>query len=98
MTKYFDQSGNYKAYTNDDKNLFNESGEHIGHFLNGFLYDIKGQAIGHIRDKKILDKKGQTLYYKTWLDFFQFADLLTASYRWAEDTDSKLYPHKKEHN
>ena len=66
MTKYFDSSGAYKAYTNDNKNLFSESGEHLGSFSNGFLYDTKGQAIGHIRDKKILDKKGQTLYYTTW--------------------------------
>jgi hypothetical protein len=63
MTQYFDQNGTFKAYTNDDKNLFSESGMHIGHFLNGFLYDLNGQAIGHIRNKKILDKKGQTLYY-----------------------------------
>lgn len=65
MTKYFDLNGTYKAYTNEGKNLFSESGEHIGYFFNGFLYDTKGQAIGHVRDKKILDKKGQTLYYTT---------------------------------
>ena len=65
MTKYFDQNGTYKAYTNDDKNLFNEAGEHIGYFMNGFLYDTKGTAIGHKRDKKILAKNGQTLYYTT---------------------------------
>jgi hypothetical protein len=65
MTQYFDSKGTYKAYTNEGKNLFSESGEHIGYFSNGFLYDTKGQAIGHIRDKKILDKKGQTLYYTT---------------------------------
>jgi hypothetical protein len=65
MTQYFDTNGTYKAYTNDGKNLFSEYGEHIGYFLNGFLYDNQGQAIGHIRDKKILDKKGQTLYYTT---------------------------------
>lgn len=63
MTKYYDQSGTYKAYSSDGKNLFSESGEQIGHFLNGFLYSVSGQALGHIRDKKILDKKGQTLYY-----------------------------------
>jgi hypothetical protein len=63
MTQYFDNKGAYKAYTNDDKNLFSESGEHLGYFMNGFLYDTKGQAIGHIRDKKILDKKGQILFY-----------------------------------
>jgi hypothetical protein len=63
MTQYYDQNGTYKAYTNDDKNLFSEAGEHIGYFMNGFLYDTKGTAIGHIRDKKILDKKAQTLYY-----------------------------------
>jgi hypothetical protein len=63
MTQYYDQSGTFKAYTNDGKNLFSEAGEHIGHFMNGFLYNTSGAAIGHIRDKKILDKKGQTLYY-----------------------------------
>ncbi len=65
MTKYYDQSGTYKAYTNDDKNLFNEGGEHIGYFMNGFLYDTKGAAIGHVRDKKILAKNGQVLYVRT---------------------------------
>jgi len=64
MTKYYDQGGTYKAYTNDDKNLFSDKGEHIGYFMNGFLYDTKGAAIGHVRDKKILAKNGQTLYYK----------------------------------
>jgi hypothetical protein len=63
MTKYFDQSGVYKAYSKEGKNLFSEAGEHIGYFMNGFLYDTKDMAIGHIRDKKILDKKGQVLYY-----------------------------------
>jgi hypothetical protein len=63
MTKYYDLSGTYKAYSNDGKNLFSESGEHIGYFMNGFLYNPGGAAIGHVRDKKILDKKGQTLYY-----------------------------------
>lgn len=63
MTQYFDPAGTYKAYTNDGKNLFSESGEHIGYFMNGFLYTPKGQAIGHIKDKKIFDKKGQTIYY-----------------------------------
>lgn len=63
MTKYFDQNGVYKAYSNEGKNLFSESGEHIGYFMNGFLYDIKGMAIGHVHGKKILDKKGQVLYY-----------------------------------
>jgi hypothetical protein len=63
MVQYFDPSGTYKAYSKDGKNLFSESDEHIGHFLNGFLYDNNDQAIGHIRDKKILNKKGQTIYY-----------------------------------
>ncbi|MBI1768115.1 MAG: hypothetical protein HYR67_07055 [Bacteroidetes bacterium] len=65
MTKYYDSNGTFKAYTNDDKNLFSESGEHLGYFLNGFLYTPDGQAIGHVRDKKILGKKGETLYYRT---------------------------------
>jgi hypothetical protein len=63
MTQYFDPSGIYKAYSTDGKNLFNESAEHIGYFVNGFLYDIKGTAIGHVKGKWILDKKGQPLYY-----------------------------------
>ncbi|HPM29062.1 MAG TPA: hypothetical protein PLJ60_01900 [Chryseolinea sp.] len=63
MTKYFDPKGNYKAYTNDDKHLFSESGEHIGSFSNGFLYDPKGIAIGRVRGKYIYDKAGKPLYY-----------------------------------
>lgn len=63
MTQYYDSNGTYKAYTNEGKNLFSESGEHIGYFQNGFLYDTKGTAIGHIRDKKILAKNGQVLFY-----------------------------------
>lgn len=63
MTKYYDPSGNYKAYCKEGKNLFNESDEHIGYFFNGFLYDTKGIAIGHVKGKWILDKKGQPLYY-----------------------------------
>lgn len=63
MTKYFDSTGTYKAYTKEGKNLFSETGEHIGYFQNGFLYDTKGQAIGHVREKKILAKNGQVLYY-----------------------------------
>jgi len=63
MTKYYDISGNYRAYTNDDKHLFNESGEHIGSFSNGFLYDPKGIAIGRVKGKYILDKSGKLLYY-----------------------------------
>lgn len=63
MTRYYDPSGSYKAYSKEGKNLFNVSDEHIGYFFNGFLYDTKGIAIGHIKDKWILDKKGQPLYY-----------------------------------
>ena len=63
MTKYYDINGNYKAYSNDDKHLFNESGEHIGSFANGFLYDTKGAAIGRIKEKYIYDKSGKPLYY-----------------------------------
>lgn len=63
MTKYYDPSGTYKAYSNEGKNLFSESGEHIGHFLNGFLYDTKGRAIGHVKGKWILDKSGKPIYY-----------------------------------
>lgn len=63
MTKYYDANGTYRAYSNDGKNLFSEAGEHIGHFLNGFLYDTKGIAIGHVKGKVILTKGGQTLYY-----------------------------------
>jgi hypothetical protein len=63
MTKYYDQSGAYKAYSNEGKNLFSEAGEHLGYFMNGFLYDTKGIAIGHVREKKILAKNGQILYY-----------------------------------
>jgi hypothetical protein len=63
MTKYYDAIGTYKAYSNDGKKLFSESGETIGHFLNGFLYDTKGTALGHVMGKRILDKHGQLLYY-----------------------------------
>lgn len=65
MTKYYEPNGNFKAYSNDGKHLFSESGEHIGSFTNGFLYDTNGRAIGHIKGKLILDKSGQTLYYTT---------------------------------
>jgi len=65
MTKYYDPNGTYKAYTTDGQNLFNDSAEHIGRFVNGFLYDTKGIAIGHVKGKWILDKKGQPLYYTT---------------------------------
>ena len=63
MTKYYDRHGTYKAYSPDEKNLFNDDAEHIGYFSNGFLYNIKGAAIGHVKGKLILDKSGQTLYY-----------------------------------
>jgi hypothetical protein len=63
MTKYYDPNGTYKAYCNEGKNLFSVSGEHIGYFFNGFLYDTKGIAIGHVKGKWILDKKGQPIYY-----------------------------------
>ncbi|MEO7988470.1 MAG: 4-fold beta flower protein [Chryseolinea sp.] len=63
MTKYYDINGNYKAYCNDDKHLFNEAGVHIGSFSNGFLYDPKGIAVGHVKGKQILSKSGQPLYY-----------------------------------
>ncbi len=62
MTKYYDSKGTYKAYTNDDKNLFSESGEHIGYFSNSFLYDTKGAAIAHVKGKQIIAKNGQVLY------------------------------------
>jgi hypothetical protein len=65
MTKYYDPKGNYAAYSKDDKHLFSESGEHIGYFSNGFLYDTKGIAIGHIKGKQIIVKNGQPLYYTT---------------------------------
>jgi hypothetical protein len=64
MTKYFDSKGTYKAYTNDDKNLFSESGEHIGYFSNGFLYDPKDRAIAHVKGKQIIAKNGQILFYR----------------------------------
>ena len=63
MTKYFDRNKNYVAYCPDGKNLFNEATEHIGYFVNGFLYNIKGLAIGHVKGKYILDKAGQVIYY-----------------------------------
>jgi hypothetical protein len=63
MTKYYNPDGTYKAYSDDGKNLFSESGEQIGYFLNGFLYDTKGTAIGHVKGKVVLSKNGQTLYY-----------------------------------
>ena len=63
MTKYYNPDGTYKAYSNDGKNLFSESDEHIGHFLNGFLYNTQGTALGHVKGKWILDKRGQPLYY-----------------------------------
>lgn len=63
MTQYFDPGGNYKAYCNDGKNLFSESGAHIGYFFNGFLYDTKATAIGYVKGKWILAKNGQPLYY-----------------------------------
>jgi hypothetical protein len=62
MTKYYNTNGVYKAYTNDDKNLFSESGEHLGYFSNGFLYDTKGAAIGHVKGQQIIAKSGQILY------------------------------------
>lgn len=62
MAKYYDGSGTYKAYSNDDKNLFSESGEHLGYFSNGFLYNTKGAAIGHIKGDTILDKSGKPIY------------------------------------
>lgn len=65
MTKYYDPNGIYKAYSNDDKHLFSETGEHIGSFFNGFLYDTTGRAIGHVKGKWILAKSGQPLYYTT---------------------------------
>ena len=65
MTKYYDPNGTYKAYSDDGKNLFSESGEHIGHLLNGFLYDTSGKAIGHVKGKWILDKSGQPIYHTT---------------------------------
>lgn len=64
MTKYYDTKGVYKAYTNDDKHLFSESGEHIGYFSNGFLYDPKGLAIAHVKGKQIIAKNGQVLFQK----------------------------------
>jgi hypothetical protein len=64
MSKYYHPNGTYAAYTNDDKNLFDEAGKHIGYFQNGFLYDPKGIAIGHVKGKVILNKAGQTLYYR----------------------------------
>ena len=63
MTKYYDPNGTYKAYTKDDKYFFNEAGEPIGYFSNGFLYNTKGAAIGHVKGKYVLDKSGQPLYY-----------------------------------
>ena len=65
MTKYYYPKGTYKAYSNDDKHLFAESGEHIGYFSIGFLYDTKDRAIGHIKGKQIIAKNGQPLYYTT---------------------------------
>jgi len=62
MTKYYDTKGTYQAYTNDDKHLFSASGEHIGSFSNGFLYDPKGNAIGRVKGKHIYDKSGKILY------------------------------------
>jgi hypothetical protein len=63
MAKYYDASGTYKAYTNDDKNLFSVTGEHLGYFTNGFLYNTKGLAIGHIKGSMILDKSGKAIYH-----------------------------------
>ena len=62
MTKYYDSTGIYKAYTNDDKNLFDEKGEHIGYFQNKFLYDTKGNAIGHVKGKQIIARNGQVIF------------------------------------
>lgn len=63
MAKYYDASGTYKAYSNDDKNLFSDTGEHLGYFSNGFLYNTKGAAIGHIKGNTILDKSGRPIYH-----------------------------------
>ena len=63
MTKYYNSDGSYTAYSTDGKELLSKSGEQIGYFLNGFLYDTKGKAIGHVKGSLILDKSGQTLYY-----------------------------------
>ena len=65
MTKYYDSKGAYKAYSKDDKHLFTESGDHIGYFSNGFLYDPKGAAIGRVKGKSIIDKSGQVVYTAT---------------------------------
>ena len=65
MTKFYDLKGTYKAYSNDDKHLFSESGEHLGYFSNGFLYNTKDAAIGHVKGKQIIAKNGQLLYYTT---------------------------------
>jgi hypothetical protein len=62
MTQYFDRDGAYKAYSHDNKHVYNEAGEPIGHFSNGFLYDIQGMAIGHVKGNWIIDKSGQPLY------------------------------------
>ena len=63
MTKYYDPKGIYTAYSNDDKHLFSESGEHLGYFSNGFLYNTKGAAVGHVKGKQIIAKNGQPLYH-----------------------------------
>ncbi len=63
MTKYYDPKGTYAAYSKDDKHLFTESGEHIGYFSNGFLYDPKDRAIAHVKGKQVIAKNGQLLYY-----------------------------------
>lgn len=65
MTKFYDPQGTYKAYSKDDKHLFAESGEHLGYFSNGFLYNTKDAAIGHVKGKQIIAKSGQLLYYTT---------------------------------
>lgn len=63
MVKYYNSDGSYMAYCTDGKELFSKSGEQIGYFLNGFLYDRTGKAIGHVKGSVVLDKSGQTLYY-----------------------------------
>ena len=65
MTKYYDLQGTYAAYSKDDKHLFTASGEHIGYFSNGFLYDPKDRAFAQVKGKQIIAKNGQVLYYTT---------------------------------
>lgn len=65
MKYYYDPNGNYKAYCNDEKHLYSESGDYLGYFLNGFFYNEHGESLGYIRGNWIYNNVGTAIYYTT---------------------------------